>query len=106
MKEISWRGRFWTIRPATESERELHMRDKSGQVFEQRATIIYDDTVDEDLQIMTILHELGHVMFPEWEAEPVDTSKSELGVLERDLKAILEECGVDLTPLVRDDEEE
>jgi hypothetical protein len=102
---FEWRGRAWTLRPATELERETLNKGASGMLFEQQATIIFDDTLPEDLQIQTILHEAGHAMFPEWDNEPSDTSKSELGVFERDMKAFLEALGVDLSPLLEEEED-
>lgn len=104
MRTFQWRGREWTLRPATEIERETFQRGAYGALYENLATIIWDDTVPEDLQIQTILHEIGHVLYPEWEAEPNEASKSELGILERDLKAVLEELSVDLSPLIEDDD--
>lgn len=69
------------------------------------ARIYYRGDLSEDAAIMAILHEMGHELFPEWKSEPSNTSKSEVGVFERDLKAGLEACGVDLTPmLVKDDD--
>lgn len=103
MKEIRWRGQTWTIRPATESERATWTAGREGVIMSSRALIIYDNTSSTDMQIMTLLHEAAHEMFPEWEAEPSNESRSELGVFERDLKAFLEAMGVDLTPMLRPD---
>jgi len=101
---IRWRSRDWVVRPASESERHLWTEGKFGQVFDAQGVIVYDDTVSEDMQVMTILHEMAHVMFPEWEAEPSETSRSELGVFERDLKEFLEQMGVDLTAMITEEE--
>lgn len=105
MKRGYWRGREWTVRYATPEERESVASGASGVLFENAGLILYDPTVSEDLQIQAIIHEIGHVMFPEWSVEPHNNSKSELGIFERDLKSFLEEFGVDLSPLLEEDEE-
>ena len=107
--QIEWRGREWEIRPATPTEIELHMENKNGAVFEDAGVIVFNPRAPQDLQIMSVLHEIGHVMYPEWSDEPHEKSKSELGIFERDLKAFLEAAGVDLSWLIREaseDEEE
>jgi len=101
VKKINWRGREWTIRPATQEERDLHMEDTDGVLFESRSIIIYNPDAPEDVQLQAVLHECGHVMFPEWKTEPHQTSKSELGVFERDMKALLDACDVDLSGLLK-----
>ena len=106
MKKGYWRGREWIIRAATPEERETISSGASGVLFENAGLILYDSTMPEDLQIQAIIHEVGHVMFPEWITEPNSNSKSELGILERDLKSFLEEFGVDLLPLIEKENEE
>lgn len=102
--KVNWRGREWEIRPATADERDTALDGYYGKCFTSAGIIIFDDTVSQDQQIMTVLHELAHVMFPEWNDEPVNTSKSEIGIFERDLKSIFDEVGIDLSPLVQEDE--
>jgi hypothetical protein len=72
----------------------------NGTIMPDKGLIMYRGDMDDDLVIMTILHEIGHEMFPEWETEPNQSSTSELGIFERDLKAFLEAAGVDLSPLL------
>lgn len=71
-----------------------------GQVLSNQGLILYRGSLNDDEAIQTILHEMGHEMYPEWE-EP-DKSASELGVFQRDLKAGLEAFGVDLSALLVD----
>ena len=97
---VYWRGRHWIIRPARVDEVETVLDDKFAAIYGNRSLVIYDNTVPPDLQIMAILHEIAHELYPEWSAEPNEKSKSELGIFERDVKAFLEACGVDLTPLL------
>lgn len=97
-----WRGRPWTIRPATKQEQKTFLDGKDGMVLLSEGTILYNPMSHRDNQVQAVLHEAGHVMFPEWEAEPDASSKSELGVFERDMKGFLESFGVDLSVLVED----
>ena len=71
-----------------------------GKLMGDKAIIMYRGDLDEDTAVMTILHELGHELYPEWETEPNQSSTAELGVFERDLKTFLEAAGVDLTELL------
>ena len=99
---VYWRGREWTIRPATQSELDVFMDDKAGMVVESQSLILYNPESPKDIRLQAIIHEAGHIMFPEWSAEPHEKSKSELGVFERDMKAFLDACGVDLSSLLGD----
>lgn len=106
MKTGYWRGREWTIREATKLELETIAQGTYGVMFEDAGLILYHPEATEDMKIQAILHEAGHAMFPEWEAEPNKNSKSELGVFERDVKSFLEEFGVDLGPLLEGDNDD
>ena len=101
--KIAWRGRNWWIRPATALEQETIMDGKYGALYEDRGIILYHPGATVDMQLQAVLHEVAHVMFPEWSAEPHEESKSELGVFERDMKAFLEAVGIDLRPLLGPD---
>jgi hypothetical protein len=103
IKHAYWRGRTWTIRPATRQEIKTVLDEKSGTLFTTAGEIIYHPDVADELKIQAIIHEAGHEMFPEWDAEPHEKSKSELGILERDMVGLLTAFGVDLTPLIKDD---
>jgi hypothetical protein len=102
IKKAYWRGRWWTIRPATKDEVKRSLDEKTGVLFSTAGEIIYHPDIPDDLKIQAIIHEAGHEMFPEWEKEPDNTSKSELGVFERDMTAFLVAFGVDLSPLIKD----
>ena len=95
---------MWTVREANQTELETFLEGKNAILYPGSATIVYDPNGSDDLKLASILHEIGHEMFPEWAAEPHEKSKSELGVFERDCKAFLEAFGVDLSPLLKDDD--
>jgi hypothetical protein len=100
--KIPWRGREWTIRVATQDEAKTFLDEKYAELFGNTALIVYHPDASDDSKIMAILHEIAHEMFPEWNAEPHEKSKSELGIFERDLKAFLDACGIDLSPLLEE----
>jgi hypothetical protein len=100
-KRFAWRGRQWTIRKLTDPDyAQLVLDGNNGQMMSDQALIMYRGELPDDLAIMTILHEAGHELFPEWDIEPSRSAASELGVFERDLKGFLEAAGVDLSPLL------
>ena len=78
----------------------LEPKKDATTVDTDRALILYRDTTNKDKSICAVLHEVGHELFPEWNAEPNDTSLSELGIFERDMKAFCDAVGVDLAPLL------
>lgn len=100
-KQFYWRGQNWTIRKVlTPDDEVLSMKSVVGKLLGDKAIVMYRGDLDDDMAIMTILHELGHELFPEWETEPHQSSTSELGIFERDIKTFLEGAGVDLTKLL------
>ena len=96
-----WRGRMWRICKLSDEEADVIMPEKCGALSVDSGVILIRESLEAETAIMTVLHEAGHAMYPEWDIEPTDQSKSELGVFERDLKAFLEAFGVDLSPLVQ-----
>ena len=89
-KRINWRGRPWTIRKVLGHDTDiLGLTMVNGTLQSDKGLIVYRGDIDDDLAIMTILHEIGHEMYPEWETEPNRSSLSELGIFERDLKEFL-----------------
>ena len=97
-----WRGREWTIR-AVEDDEDCDVMigvDKMAVIHSGQALILYRASLSEDAAIMSVLHEAAHEMYPQWEKEPVESSTSEVGVFERDVKAFLEAFNVDLSPLL------
>lgn len=101
---FQWRGRQWRIRKIVDPEyAQLVLDSNSGQLLSDQAMILYRGDLADDMAIMTILHEAGHELFPEWELEPSRSSCSELGIFERDLKAFLEMNEIDLSPLLVED---
>ena len=101
-KTIYWRGRYWEIVRVDDPDDadELIGEDDLATMKTGRARILYRGSMSPDSAISAILHEAGHEMFPEWKVEPGSKSTSELGVFERDMKAFLEACGIDLRPLL------
>jgi len=100
-KQAYWRGRTWTIAALKPGDfKRVVGNNADAGLDRDHAWIVYPQTQNADLALQSVLHEVFHEMFPEWEAEPADGSKSELGVGERDMKAFLEAFGVDLTPLL------
>lgn len=99
--KIQWRGREWTVRAATASELDVFMDDKAGLLVDNQSLVLFNSEMPKDVQIQAVLHEVGHIMFPEWVAEPHEKSKSEVGIFERDMAAFLTACGINLRPLIR-----
>ena len=73
---------------------------KDAVLLSSQALILCRASMSNDNAIMAILHEVGHELYPQWEKEPGDTSRSEMGIFERDVKAFLEAFAVDLSPLL------
>jgi len=97
-----WRGRRWTIR-AVKDDDEADIAigaNAMAVIHSNQALILYRASLPIDTAIMAVLHEAAHEMFPEWEREPNETSHSEIGTVERDMKGFLEAFGVDLSPLL------
>lgn len=100
-RKFYWRGRTWRLHKVIDKDYgDVKLDGSMGRIFSDKALIVYSGDIDPDLAIMTILHEAGHEMFPEWSVEPSDKSSSEIGVYERDCKSFLEALGVDLSPLI------
>lgn len=101
-KRFYWRGRQWTTARIDDGPTADKVLGKAvlATVFGDDAFIAYRGNMIDDAAIQAILHEAAHELFPEWVREPSDSGISELGIFERDVKALLEANGVDLRPLL------
>lgn len=96
-----WRGKEWTIAALSDKDVDkLCGKDAQAGADLEKGFIVYRARLNRDESLISIFHEAYHEMFPEWHDEPDINSKSELGVGERDTKALLEAFGVDLSPLL------
>jgi len=106
-KRIYWRGRTWQIIRVDDIDLiETMLSGKMAQITTASSLILYRGDIPKDMAILCIFHEIGHELYPEWTVEPDKTSKSELGVFERDIKSLMDASGVDLSPLLVGDDDE
>lgn len=100
-KKFKWRGQEWTLRPLCEDDADIAVGTTGvAKIQSLSGTICYRGSLSRDQAIMAILHEVGHELFPEWSKEPGESSKSEIGIFERDLKAFGDAVGIDWSPLL------